>query len=306
MYTDMHDIYDTSMQTDVKHTGRHPIRNFSRIYGDGRAVLRVACPVTAFRWATRLVTHLPEVVRSRSLRTADAAWAGPGARFRTPGGRTLRLPGVHTAGAREMYCRNVYLRTGLTIPAGGWVVDLGANAGLFTLLAAVERARVVAVEAQQGFVPEINRMLWLNRVNPDLVQIEVAVAAPAAPELAVVGVVADDARWRGASHAGPDRPARCAVPDLLERHRIDRIGLLKVDIEGSEFSLLHPAAGLDWLARVDQITMEVHPEFGSVADLVELLRRHGFSVTVTGNDGRPVPAAAPVAAYLYAVAGPPG
>ena len=26
-----------------------------------------------------------------------------------------------------MYCRNVYLRTGLTMPAQGWVVDLGAN-----------------------------------------------------------------------------------------------------------------------------------------------------------------------------------
>jgi hypothetical protein len=31
-----------------------------------------------------------------------------------------------------MYCRNVYLRTGLVMPNEGWVLDLGANCGLFS------------------------------------------------------------------------------------------------------------------------------------------------------------------------------
>ena len=40
-----------------------------------------------------------------------------------------------------MYCRNVYLRTGLTMPATGWVIDLGANRGLFSVWAAVTGAQ---------------------------------------------------------------------------------------------------------------------------------------------------------------------
>jgi FkbM family methyltransferase len=277
--------------------------NLARAANDVSAVVRVARPASALRWLAGLAARTPEVVRSGSLRAADRAWGRHGADFRTPGGRTVTLPGSHTAGAREMYCRNVYLRTGLRIPPGGWVVDLGANAGLFTVLAAVEGARVVAVEAQQGFAPEIVRVLALNRVAGN-VHIETAVASSGVPGLALVGVVSDDQRWRSASHAAPQRPRSVSVPELLERYRIDRIGLLKVDIEGSEFSLLHPAAAPAWLSRVDQLAMEVHPEFGDVAGLAGLLAQHRFAVTVTDNEGRAVPAGAPRAAYLYAAQRP--
>jgi FkbM family methyltransferase len=199
-----------------------------------------------------------------------------------------------------MYCRNVYLRTGLVIRPGSWVVDLGANAGLFTVLAAVEGARVVAVEAQQGFAPEIVRLCALNRVPPGRVQIEVAMAMSDGPGAALVGVIADDERWRHASHATPRRPPRISVSDLLDRYRIDRIGLLKIDIEGSEFSLLSSAHTAPWLSRVDQIAMEVHPEFGDVGSVAELLGTRGFAVVATDNAGRTVPAIDRETAYLYA------
>jgi FkbM family methyltransferase len=244
------------------------------------------------------------VVRSQSLCPADHAWRRRGALFRTPSGRTVVLPGEHCAGAREMYCRNVYLRTGLRIPADGWVIDLGANVGLFTVLAAVEGARVVAVEAQQGFAPEIARVVALNRVEPGRAHIEVALASSGASAVELVGVVADDERWRLASHAPPERPAGVSVPELMFRYGIRRIGLLKMDIEGSEFSVLHPDCAPAWLARVDQLAMEVHPAFGDVAQLRDLLGRHGFAVTITDNDGSAVPAGAPGAAYLYATQRP--
>jgi FkbM family methyltransferase len=278
--------------------------SLSRGWADARAVFRVARTGSAARWAARLAARTPEVVRSRSLCPADHAWRRHGARFRTPSGRTVILPGEHCAGAREMYCRDVYLRTGLRIPAGGWVIDLGANLGLFTTLAAVEGARVVAVEAQRGFAPEIARLVALNRVDPGQIRIEVALATSGASAVGLVGVVADDERWRLASHAAPERPAGLSVPELLFRYGIRRIGLLKMDIEGSEFSVLHPDCAPAWLSRVDQLTMEVHPEFGDVAAIGDLLVRHGFAVTVTDNDGCPVPARAPGAAYLYATQRP--
>jgi FkbM family methyltransferase len=203
-----------------------------------------------------------------------------------------------------MYCRNVYLRTGLRIPDGGWVVDLGANAGLFTALAAVDGARVVAVEAQRGFAPEIARLLAHNRIDPDRVHIEVALAGSADPGAALVGVVVDDARWHGASHAGPDRPGRVSVPELMSRYGIDRIGLLKLDIEGSEFSVLDPDGGTGWLARVDQLAMELHPGFGDPARIGRLLAGHGFAVTVTDDLGTTRPAGSRTAAYLYATQRP--
>ncbi len=77
----------------------------------------------------------------------------------------ISLPGSYTAGAREMYYRNVYLRTGFVMPRTGWVLDLGANRGLFSVWAAVAGAQAVAVEAQQGLEPEIRRLAAHNGVS---------------------------------------------------------------------------------------------------------------------------------------------
>ena len=65
-------------------------------------------------------------------------------------GAKVWLPSPYTCGAREMYCRNVYLRTGLTMPVSGWVIDLGANNGLVLVWAAITEAQVVAVKAPPG------------------------------------------------------------------------------------------------------------------------------------------------------------
>ncbi|MGH3326854.1 MAG: FkbM family methyltransferase [Streptomycetales bacterium] len=208
------------------------------------------------------------------------------------------VPGPLTAGAREMYCRNVYLRTGLTMPAEGWVIDLGANAGLFTLLAATEGARVVAVEAQHGFTRETARLLDVNNIEQTRVHIETALAA-AGPHVALVGTLADDNRWRAASHAAAERPGQVSVPELMRRYGIDRVGLLKMDIEGGEFTVLHHGSDLSWLARVDQIAMEVHPQYGDVSSLLDVLHQHGFAVHITDNVGRIVPEDSIQASYLY-------
>src|SRR5207248_1215487 len=104
------------------------------------------------------------------------------------------LPAGYTAGAREMYCRNVYLRTGLTMPAGGWVVDLGANRGLFSVWAALAGAQVIAVDAQHGFAADIRHLAERNIVE-HRVRVRIGVAGGTRVAGAAVGVVADDTRW---------------------------------------------------------------------------------------------------------------
>jgi FkbM family methyltransferase len=225
-------------------------------------------------------------------------WARGGARFRTPSGAVVSLPADYTAGAREMYCRNVYLRTGLRMPDRGWVVDLGANRGLFSVWAAVNGAQVVAVEAQQGFGPLIAALAQHNGVM-ERVHIEIATASGVATSGAAVGVIADDLRWASASHGSLLRPADASMRQLMAHYRIDRVGLLKVDIEGGEFAVLSAAEDLQWLARVDQVVLEVHPDHGDPAVLVEQFRRHGFTVALRDNDGAPVAATSDHLAYAY-------
>src|ERR1700689_291739 len=185
-----------------------------RAIADIRSVCLCARPASAGRWLTSLAIHLAECERTRSLVPADRIWARAGARFQLPGGVVISLPGSYTAGAREMYCRNVYLRTGFVMPRTGWVLDLGANRGLFTVWAAMAGAQAIAVEGQQGFEPEIRRLAAHNGVS-DRVHVEIALAGGTVTAGAAVGVVADDQRWAATSHGTPKRPAGVSVPQLM-------------------------------------------------------------------------------------------
>jgi FkbM family methyltransferase len=268
-----------------------------RAIGDVVSVCRSASPTTATRWLTSLMVRLPECAESRSLRPADRTWTHSGASFRTSTGAVVSLPAAYTPGAREMYCRNVYFRSGLTMPTTGWVIDLGANCGLFSVWAALTGAQVVAVEAQQGFAAEIKRLADHNRVT-ERVHVEVAMASGVTASGAAVGVVADDQRWSTSSHGGPTRPADVSVPALMATYQIDRVGLLKVDIEGGEFAVFADS-DLRWLQRVDQLALELHLDYGDAAALVEKVRHLGFTVDIQDNDGNRVPVTSPRLEYAY-------
>jgi amino acid adenylation domain-containing protein/FkbM family methyltransferase len=69
------------------------------------------------------------------------------------------------------------------------------------------------------------------------------------------------------------------LSDVIREQRIDRIDLLKVDVEKSELDVLHGLAEEDW-ARVRQVVIEVHDADGRLARVRELLERHGFTVAV--------------------------
>lgn len=270
-----------------------------RLRSDAADVARVADAKTAAHWFGAVLKVSPAVARQRSLVPADQAVKGSDSVFRLPSGRRVSLSGKYFSGAREMYCRNVYLRTGLTIEPGRYALDLGANAGLFSVMAAVEGAQVVAVEAQRGFQQEIETNARRNAVS-DNIAIEIGMIAARSAQVSETGVLTDDGVYLAASHSAEERVDRMGVQSLFERHGISDLSIAKIDIEGGEFGLLNPDDDLGWLDVVDQIAMELHPEFGSVTDLNDTLRAHAFSTTMTNNDGKPTLAADPGTVYLYA------
>jgi FkbM family methyltransferase len=270
-----------------------------RLRQDVTGVARTVDPATLVRWLTGLVVKSPEIVRTGGLVAADAMVGSRTARITVPSGQVALIPGRSFSAAREIYCRNVYLRRGLEVPAGGWVVDLGANQGMFSTLCAVMGAQVLAVEAQPKFADEIVALARRNRVE-DRMHVVTALIKSNRADIGATGVLTDEERWRMATHTDGSAPVELGMNELLAKFGVDRIALLKIDIEGGEFSLLDPADDLAWLDRVDQIAMEVHPTFGAVPTLVELYRAHGFRVEQTDNDGVSVVPEDPAVSYVYA------
>lgn len=156
------------------------------------------------------------------------------------------------------------------------ILDLGANIGLTCVYFArcFPHALIAAVEPMPA-------NLLLLRMNLDLNDVKAEVIAGAID--AVDGQVLMDIeqldygyRVLDSCEAGAQRGfavAGYSVPTVLRRLGWERIGLLKVDIEGHERTLLADCAS--WIDRVDAICIECHDGFGE-AQLGDFASRWGF------------------------------
>jgi FkbM family methyltransferase len=76
------------------------------------------------------------------------------------------------------------------------------------------------------------------------------------------------------------KPVTCEVETvsrMLEKLPIERVSLLKIDVEGAEWDVLQGISDADW-PRIEQIAAEVHDENGRLKQFCELLEARGFEV----------------------------
>jgi FkbM family methyltransferase len=154
------------------------------------------------------------------------------------------------------------------------IVDLGANVGLTSLYYAGEYpgARIVCVE------PDPENAALLRHNLQRLGERGTVVEAAAASRLGPVFLSAGGGTW-GRFVAEEGSGARSVegitIPRLMELHGIDRIDLLKVDIEGSERDLFADCSS--WIDAVSAIIIELHGEY-SVDHFRRDLSSSGLSV----------------------------
>lgn len=180
----------------------------------------------------------------------------------------------------------------------GTVIDLGANAGLFSCAVLGKAERVISVEAVAENYQHTRRNVMLNGGNPDDV-LHVAVAARSGETLTLFhnarnsGGHSVDQGWSGQDAAADDQETveSISLADLLTKSGCDTVDLLKCDIEGSEYEAFlatDPAI----LKRIQRIVMEVHisPSYppSRLRELLKHLRLAGFSARldreISGSD----------------------
>jgi hypothetical protein len=67
------------------------------------------------------------------------------------------------------------------------------------------------------------------------------------------------------------------LSDILRDSGVERVGLLKVDVEKAELDVLESLRDEDW-ERIDQVVVEVHDVGGRLRRIADLLRSRGFAV----------------------------
>jgi FkbM family methyltransferase len=148
-----------------------------------------------------------------------------------------------------------YERAGIDLTqCHGIVLDAGAHVGLFSLRAAAYAARVIAIEPHPGNFS----LLRINLRANDAVTVE--------PRNLALCDVAGEADFFEGDHSD----AGSLMSFGTRRHRVGSVtldqmigelgavDLLKLDIEGAEFSVLQSASD-ETLARIAAIVAELHP-----------------------------------------------
>ncbi len=178
---------------------------------------------------------------------------------------------------------------GLVRP-GMTFVDVGANWGYFTLVAAHlagPSGRVIAVEADPRAACAIRANLVRNRLGT--VQVFEVAAADAPCEMHVspyevhgsasgnFGVAQVNAHAGAGSLVVRGRP----LDEVFDAAHADRIDVLKMDIEGGEAAALRGLRRSFADRRIDRIILELHPDAlrglgSSVAAVCEALVSAGF------------------------------
>lgn len=206
----------------------------------------------------------------------------------------------------EIFERRDYLRHGVTLPRNAFVVDAGANIGLFCLFVKTmaPESVVLAVEPMTDTREALHRNIGLH----GLTDCHVYGCGLGATEETVTfhhfpGLPANSTRYpdekealrqlmrgdRGVDvtertmRSHPERVTVRRLSDILREWRhVERIDLVKIDVEGAELDVLRGIDETDW-SRTAQLVVEVQQVGTRLEDTVELLRAKGFTTTV----GRP-------------------
>lgn len=222
--------------------------------------------------ATLLLARFPAVLRSGDLRPVDEAMGSRPITVRY-GEYRFRIDCPHCdleirdgsfafGAIRELFIRDCYFRHQRpgAFHAARTVLDLGANRGLFSVLMATHADRVIGVECQGEFAGVYAHNMRLNGFRGW------------AFENAFVG--------EGGMFESTVVP-RAGIEEILRRHGLASVDLVKIDVEGSEFALFQ-APG--WLEATSYVSMEVHPQHGDAREIRRALDRSGFESVVADEN----------------------
>jgi FkbM family methyltransferase len=160
----------------------------------------------------------------------------------------------------------IYEMWDCTLKSGDIVVDLGANAGFFSVKASQVASEVIAIDGS----PEAYSCLVENTKDIDNIKTLNAL------------IMSDNSDYNGLwSKKG--NPLRMDLDKVMELFQIDKIDFLKCDIEGGEYDLFE-SLSLETLSKIDRIAVETHDNKRNENFMLPGKIRHSFYWEFMGSE----------------------
>lgn len=181
---------------------------------------------------------------------------------------------------REIFEREIYRGVrDCGLPPGARILDLGGNIGLGSLYFALHfpQSQIVVVEPDKDNLrlleANCHALIQAGRLN--------AVGGFVAAADGSATIDRSGGNWgfrKSDSPAADGEAIPCvSIPTLIQRYALERIDLLKCDIEGSEREVF--AACGPWIHKVDHLMIETHGTY-RLSHLYEDLGRVGWRFSI--------------------------
>jgi len=159
------------------------------------------------------------------------------------------------------------------------IVDAGANIGLTPIFYAqtFPKARIFAIEAERS---NFELMLRNIRPYPNITPIHAALWSSEGYISIADPLPGAFGNWGFTVSSRPGDVRAITIRSLLRDFGVDRIDLLKIDIEGSEQEVFEIC---DWQDLLDSIVIELHDRFKPGCSHVVNRALQGFSRTISGD-----------------------
>ncbi len=185
----------------------------------------------------------------------------------------------------EMFIMNPYgLNELVHLKPTDCVVDIGANVGAFTVMAAAQTTsgKVIAVEPVPGNFQMLSQNVAINGLkNVSLMQ---KAAGGSEGEIEIYSAGSQSSLYWG-KNSTKEKVRLVTLAGILAENGIGKIDLLKMDCEGAEFDVLFQSSD-ETLKKVNSIVMEFHNVSAQkhVSHLKDFLNKKGFNARVIGGD----------------------
>jgi FkbM family methyltransferase len=210
---------------------------------------------------------------------------------------------------KEIFEDEVYLKHGIILNDNDTVFDVGANIGMFSLFVQqnCSNAHIYSFEPVPPVFKKLSANMALYGLDVKLFNHGISNEARAAKITfypgwsgmsGIYADVADDEAMTRAfvKNQGPElaqytdellegrfrtETFDCqlkTLSDVIREQHVERIDLLKVDVEKSELDVLEGIEADDW-KKIKQIVLEAHDLDGQLNKIIALLKEHGFDST---------------------------
>lgn len=204
--------------------------------------------------------------------------------------------------ASGCYEPNEFALLGQVLEPGMVFLDGGANEGVYTVFAAARvgpSGRVIAVEPSPRELERLRANLAINRAA-NLVVVDAPLAERATPVRLTLAEAEHSGQntlggfiYQGVDAIGERCVCAVTIDDLAQTHRLSRLDIVKLDLEGAELRALIGARNtlreMKPLLQVEVSDAALARQAGSCVALCDLLKRADYVPLSFDDTGFPVP-----------------